>query len=187
MNYDETGDNRYHPSDDDTQHVPPDGWPSLPAVPPSRSRGWRSLPRAALVAIVVTGLLVIGGTAFGISSMTDNGTSPRSVAYPSTTSTPDDAQNGSISRLGVGRCMAIGRWLRRHAILGELTDMSGEQWTVKTLQRGTFTVAINDDTEFGTKRREATRDDFTVGSKVGVVGEIQDQTITARRIIMPKR
>jgi hypothetical protein len=194
MNNDEPGNNQHGPADDDTQPIPAYGplptneWPTPPPVVARQSRGWRSWPRAALVAIVVTGLLAIGGTAFGITSMASDHSSTKTVAYPSSSTATQDTTAGTTDGRPWGRCMRAGRWLRHHAIRGELTNVSGDHWTVKTKKRGTFNVTITDDTKFGTRRRTAKRDDFKIGTQVGVIGKIDGQTITARRVVaLPRR
>jgi hypothetical protein len=194
MNNDESGNGRHPTADDDTQPIPAYGsvptneWPEPLPVRSAGLRGWRSWPRAALVAIVVAGLLAFGGTAFGITSMASDHSSAKTIAYPSSNAAYQVTKAGTADHRPWGRCMAVRRWLRHHAIRGELTNVSGDHWTVKTKKRGTFNVTITDDTKFGTRRSTANRDDFKVGKRVGVIGKIDRQTITARRVVaLPRR
>jgi hypothetical protein len=58
-------------------------------------------------------------------------------------------------------------------------------WTVQAQSGKQYTVIVGPNTQFGTKKTPATRQQFTVGEKVRVAGAVQGGTVTATRIEAP--
>ncbi len=70
-------------------------------------------------------------------------------------------------------------------ISGNITAENSTSWTVQAQSGKQYTVIVGPNTQFGTKKAPATREQFTVGEKVRVAGAVQGLTVTATRIEAP--
>ncbi|WP_059036800.1 DUF5666 domain-containing protein [Gordonia desulfuricans] len=67
-------------------------------------------------------------------------------------------------------------------VMGEITAINGDTWTVRTGDDTEITVTVGGETGFGTGRAPAERGDFAVGDEVMVAGDRDCDKITATRI-----
>ena len=84
---------------------------------------------------------------------------------------------------------AKGKGKDKHAgqgITGQITAINGQSWTVQDKKGHTYTVTINDKTQFGTKAQPASQQQFAVGGTVRVAGQVSGDTVTATRIATPQ-
>lgn len=123
---------------------------------------------AAVLAVVVVAV----GTAWGVSA---------AVASTQTTSgsvmTPMSATHTAAPHAGKSAKHKL------HGVRGTITAISGDTWTLRAASGKTVTVKLTSSTAFGTKKVPATRESFSVGEKVGVVGKRSGDTVTATRIV----
>ncbi|MGW0038328.1 DUF5666 domain-containing protein [Gordonia sp. NPDC003376] len=82
---------------------------------------------------------------------------------------PMGGENGSGMRTGRG-------------VIGQITAINGDTWTVRTGDNTDITVTVGGETGFGTGRAPAERSDFAVGDEVVVAGLRDGDTMTATRI-----
>lgn len=65
---------------------------------------------------------------------------------------------------------------------GKITAESGTSWTVQGDNGTTYTVTVNDQTRYGSKKTPATKDEFKIGNHVRIAGPISGTTVTATDI-----
>lgn len=123
---------------------------------------------AAVLAVVV----VAGGTAWGVSA---------AVASTQTTAgsvmAPMSATHTGAPHAGRSQKHKL------HGVSGTIATINGDTWTLHSASGKTVTVKLTSTTAFGTKKAPSTRDSFTVGEKVGVLGKRSGDTVTATRIV----
>jgi Domain of unknown function (DUF5666) len=71
----------------------------------------------------------------------------------------------------------------RHGVRGTITAEDGSTWTVTTAANRRFTVTVNPQTAFGTRKAPATAQAFPVGAQVRVAGTVSGTAVTATRIV----
>ena len=124
---------------------------------------------AAVLAVIV----VAGGTAWGVSAAVAS-TQPATVV-PAAANT---AAHGTASHRKKAHAKRA-----EHGAVGTLTAVNGDTWTIKAASGKTLTVTLSSSTAFGTKKTPATRDSFTTGSRIGVLGKRTGDTVAATRIV----
>ena len=75
---------------------------------------------------------------------------------------------------------------RHGGIVGQISAINPSTWTVTTAKGVAYTVDITPTTAFGTKAAPSTASQFTMGEKVRVMGQRQDNTVTATRIVQAR-
>jgi hypothetical protein len=70
----------------------------------------------------------------------------------------------------------------RHGIRGTVTAENGSTWTIVTAKNRSFTVTVDPQTAYGTKKAPATAQQFPVGTLVRVAGTVNGTAVTATRI-----
>lgn len=70
-------------------------------------------------------------------------------------------------------------------VTGQITVENGSTWTVRNMRGKQFTVTITASTQFGTKKRPSTAQQFVVGSQVRITGPISGATVRADRVATP--
>ncbi|HEV3359269.1 MAG TPA: DUF5666 domain-containing protein [Pseudonocardiaceae bacterium] len=110
------------------------------------------------------GLAAIGLVLTGCGS---SSASPAPTTAPATTTTPTVTKHAHAG------------------ISGNITAENSTNWTVQAQSGKQYTVIVGPNTQFGTKKTPATRQQFTVGEKVRVAGAVQGRTVTATRIEAP--
>ncbi|WP_018178101.1 DUF5666 domain-containing protein [Jongsikchunia kroppenstedtii] len=120
---------------------------------------------------ILTGLigLIVGGVIGGLIgwAATDDTSSQSSSASPTSHTS---ARHVPAQRAG-------------HGVVGSITAINGNSWTVQARQGSTVTVGITSDTAFGTTKKPEQESDFAVGDKVAVVGHRSGDSITAKRVV----
>jgi hypothetical protein len=71
----------------------------------------------------------------------------------------------------------------RHGIRGTITAEDGSTWTVTNGANHRFTVTVNPQTAFGTRKAPATAQEFPVGAQVRVAGTVSGSVVTATRVM----
>ncbi len=118
---------------------------------------------ATKVAIGVVGASVAVGVVAACSGgSTTPGVTPTTTAPPAATA---PAKSGHA-----------------HGLIGQITAESGSTWSVNARNGTQYTVTITPQTQFGTRRRPGTAQQFPVGSTVHVSGTTNGNTVTANRI-----
>lgn len=120
---------------------------------------------AAVLAVVV----VAGGTAWGVSAAVAAG----NTAVPAAVSAAAHAQQGT----------AAGSRMHAKGVVGSLTAISGDTWTVRSAAGATITVTVGSSTAFGTQQKPAGASSFVVGDRIAVLGARSGDTVTATRIV----
>lgn len=69
------------------------------------------------------------------------------------------------------------------SVRGTVTDVGADRWRVRTEAGDDVTVVLAADTRYGTRRTPATREQFVVGSRVAVVGDLAAGAVGARRVL----
>jgi len=123
---------------------------------------------AAVLAVVV----VAGGTAWGVSA---------AVASTQTTAGAVVAPMSATHTVGPHAGKPAKHKL--HGARGTITAINGDSWTLHSASGTTVTVKLTSTTAFGTKKTPATRESFTVGENVGVLGKRSGDSVTATRIV----
>jgi hypothetical protein len=119
--------------------------------------------RRTNVAIGVVGASVAMGVVAACSGgSTTQGVTPTTTAPPAATA---PAKGGHA-----------------HGLFGQITAENGSTWTINARNGTQHTVTITPQTQFGTRRRPGTAQQFLVGSTVHVSGTANGSTITANRI-----
>jgi hypothetical protein len=71
----------------------------------------------------------------------------------------------------------------RSCIRGTITAEDGSTWTVTTGANRRFTVTVNPQTAFGTRKAPATAQEFPVGAQVRIAGTVSGSAVTATRVV----
>lgn len=71
----------------------------------------------------------------------------------------------------------------KHGVRGTITAEDGSTWTVTTAANRRFTVTVNPQTAFGTRKAPATAQAFPVGAQIRVAGTVSGTAVTATRIV----
>lgn len=145
--------------------------PSTPRVRRGIALG---IAGGALAVVAVAGL-----TAWGVSAAVaaPHATTVQTVAHAS----PASAKTGAAAK-GTGAAR------RAHGVVGAITAINGDTWTIHAASGRTVTVAVNGRTTYGTKKKPATASDFTVGQRIAVLGARKGDAVTATHVIaLPAR
>lgn len=130
----------------------------------------RGLPFAAVVGLLALALVLVGGIAYAITS----------ASQGTGTSTP-----GAAPTAAGGSPTTKGSATAKHKrLLGRITAISGNTWTLATPKAGVVQVTIDAKTRFGTAAKPAQRTAFKVGSLVGVAGQVHGGKVTAKRVLL---
>lgn len=124
-----------------------------------RRRGARAVV-GALGATVAIGLVACSSGS-GSQSGTPSGAASPTTSAPAKSDHPDE-------------------------ITGQISAENGSSWTVTTKDGTQYRVDITPQTQFGTQRAPGTPQQFPVGSTAHVSGPVNDHTITATRITVPR-
>jgi hypothetical protein len=71
-------------------------------------------------------------------------------------------------------------------VTGQITAVDGSTWAVRATDDQTYTVTLNDRTQFGTTKDPASRGQFVIGSPVRISGAVHGTTVAATRITTPR-
>lgn len=159
--------------------APAPGSGSVPGAAPESASSFlrRHAIGVGVTAAVLAVVVVAGGTAWGVSAAVAS-TRPAAVAPASA----DTAMHGSASHVAASHKKTHGK-RADHGAVGTLTAVNGDTWTLKAASGKTLTVTLSSTTAFGTAKTPATRDSFTTGSRVGVLGKRTGDTVAATRIV----
>jgi hypothetical protein len=153
-----------------------------------RSSVFRRHPIATgITAGAVAVILASGLTAWGVdSALTSTTGSQATPLAPTSTTSPGATTGDQGGRLDPARAMFRATI---ESIAGQSSGSGGNAsggnatWTILTRRGQTVTVQVTSDTQFGTKKKSETPNDFEVGDTVIIVATRADGTATAIRIV----